>query len=71
MRWADDARELFEQLLSLRNDVGLIAEEYDPRTKRMLGNFRQAFSHVAIVNSVLNLTRDRQARHHLRHGNHA
>jgi GH15 family glucan-1,4-alpha-glucosidase len=52
-----EAREMFERLLSLRNDVGLLAEEYDPRAKRMLGNFPQAFSHVALVNTALNLTR--------------
>ena len=52
-----EARELFEQLLSLRNDVGLLAEEYDPRAKRQLGNFPQAFSHVALVNTAFNLTR--------------
>jgi len=49
-----DARRLLERLLKLRNDVGLLAEEYDPRAKRMLGNFPQAFSHVALVNSALN-----------------
>ncbi|HKW09560.1 MAG TPA: glycoside hydrolase family 15 protein [Gemmatimonadaceae bacterium] len=51
----DDARRLFERLLTLRNDVGLLAEEYDPRGKRQLGNFPQAFSHVAIVDTALNL----------------
>ena len=53
----DDARELFERLLSLRNDVGLLAEEYDPRTKRQLGNFPQAFSHIALVDTAFNLGR--------------
>jgi GH15 family glucan-1,4-alpha-glucosidase len=52
-----EARALFEHLLSLRNDVGLLAEEYDPRAKRQLGNFPQAFSHVALVNTAFNLTR--------------
>jgi GH15 family glucan-1,4-alpha-glucosidase len=52
-----DARDLFERLLSLRNDVGLLAEEYDPRTGRQVGNFPQAFSHVALVNTAFNLTR--------------
>ena len=47
-----EARELFERLLALRNDLGLLAEEYDPRTKRLLGNFPQAFSHVAVVNTA-------------------
>jgi len=44
-----EARELFERLLEIRNDLGLLAEEYDPRAKRQLGNFPQAFSHVALV----------------------
>ena len=44
-----EARELFERLLDVRNDVGLLSEEYDPREKRQLGNFPQAFSHVALV----------------------
>lgn len=51
----DEARQLFEHLLSLRNDVGLLAEEYDPKAKRQLGNFPQAFSHVALVASAYNL----------------
>ena len=46
------AEALFERLLSLRNDVGLLAEEYDPRTRRMLGNFPQALTHMALVNSA-------------------
>jgi GH15 family glucan-1,4-alpha-glucosidase len=49
------ATKLFESLLKKQNDVGLLAEEYDPENKRMLGNFPQAFSHVALVNSALNL----------------
>jgi GH15 family glucan-1,4-alpha-glucosidase len=53
----DDARQLFERLLSLRNDVGLLAEEYDPDGRRLLGNFPQAFSHVGLVNTAYNLTR--------------
>ncbi len=52
----DDARGVFERLLSLRNDVGLLSEEYDTRAKRMLGNFPQAFSHVALINTAHNLT---------------
>jgi GH15 family glucan-1,4-alpha-glucosidase len=52
-----EARELFERLLSVRNDVGLLAEEYDPRLGCQLGNFPQAFSHVALVNTAFNLTR--------------
>jgi GH15 family glucan-1,4-alpha-glucosidase len=52
-----EARELFERLLSLCNDVGLLAEEYDPQIGRQLGNFPQAFSHVGLINTALNLTR--------------
>ncbi|HEY7580120.1 MAG TPA: glycoside hydrolase family 15 protein, partial [Acetobacteraceae bacterium] len=50
-----EARALFERLLGLCNDVGLLAEEYDPREKRHLGNFPQAFSHLALINTALNL----------------
>jgi GH15 family glucan-1,4-alpha-glucosidase len=53
----DEARALFERLLALRNDVGLLSEEYDLRDRRMLGNFPQAFSHVGLVNTAFNLTR--------------
>ena len=52
----DDAVELFEKLLSLRNDLGLLSEEYDPIAKRLVGNFPQAFSHVSLVNSTVGLT---------------
>jgi GH15 family glucan-1,4-alpha-glucosidase len=52
-----EAREIFERLLTLRNDVGLLAEEYDAHTGRHLGNFPQAFSHVFLINSAQNLTR--------------
>ena len=58
---ADEARALFERLLSLRNDVGLLAEEYDPVAGHMLGNFPQAFSHVGLVNTAFNLTPDQSA----------
>jgi GH15 family glucan-1,4-alpha-glucosidase len=51
----DDAVELFERLLSLRNDLGLLSEEYDPIAKRLVGNFPQAFSHVSLVNSTVGL----------------
>ena len=51
----DDARVLFERLLALQNDLGLLAEEYDPRAGRMLGNFPQAFSHVGLINTAINL----------------
>jgi len=54
----DDAVKLFERLLALRNDVGLLSEEYDPAAKRLCGNFPQAFSHLALVNSACNLGRD-------------
>ncbi len=59
-----EARELFERLLALRNDVGLLSEQYDPRGRRMLGNFPQAFSHVALVNSAFNLSREGGPAHH-------
>jgi len=52
----DEARTLFRRLLALRNDLGLLAEEYDPRAGRLVGNFPQAFSHIALINSALNLT---------------
>ena len=48
----DEALAIFERLLTLRNDVGLLAEEYDPASRRQLGNFPQAFSHVALVNTA-------------------
>jgi GH15 family glucan-1,4-alpha-glucosidase len=60
----DDAHELFERLLSLRNDVGLLSEEYDPRYKRQVGNTPQAFSHVPLVQAALNL--DAHELHHCR-----
>jgi GH15 family glucan-1,4-alpha-glucosidase len=50
------ARRLFERLLALRNDVGLLAEEYDPTHRCLVGNFPQAFTHVALINSARNLT---------------
>ncbi|MEO8938031.1 MAG: glycoside hydrolase family 15 protein [Burkholderiaceae bacterium] len=53
----DDATALFERLLAVTNDVGLLAEEYDPATRRQLGNFPQAFSHVSLINSALGLSR--------------
>jgi GH15 family glucan-1,4-alpha-glucosidase len=55
-RW-QDARRLFDRLLALRNDVGLLSEEYDPRMGRLVGNFPQAFTHVALINSAFNLSR--------------
>jgi len=52
----EEARDLFQRLVSLCNDVGLLAEEYDPIAKRQLGNFPQAFSHLSLINSARNLT---------------
>ena len=57
----DDAAELFERLLALRNDVGLLSEEYDVQAGRQVGNFPQAFSHLALVNTAHNLTLRREA----------
>ncbi len=57
-----EARELFERLLDLRNDVGLLSEEYDPVERRLLGNFPQAFTHLALVNTALVLGRGRDLR---------
>jgi len=51
-----DARRVFENLLAIRNDVGLLAEEYDPVARRQLGNFPQAFSHLGLINTARNLT---------------
>ena len=51
----DEARELFKKLLELPNDLGLLSEEYDPKAKRMVGNFPQAFSHIALVNAAFDL----------------
>ena len=56
----DDARQLFDRLLALRNDVGLLAEEYDPVAKRFAGNFPQAFSHIGLVNTAANLAHSRK-----------
>jgi GH15 family glucan-1,4-alpha-glucosidase len=59
----EEAVERFERLLTLRNDVGLLAEEYDPVQKRLLGNFPQAFSHLALVSTALNLGRSAKPAH--------
>jgi GH15 family glucan-1,4-alpha-glucosidase len=53
----DEARRLFERLLTVCNDVGLMSEEYDPKDRRLIGNFPQAFSHVSLVISAFNLSR--------------
>jgi GH15 family glucan-1,4-alpha-glucosidase len=52
----DEAREIFERLRGLRNDLGLLAEEYDPQHRRLLGNFPQAFSHLAQIDAAFDLT---------------
>jgi GH15 family glucan-1,4-alpha-glucosidase len=52
-----EAQQLFERLLSLCNDVGLLSEEYDPAKRRLVGNFPQAFTHVSLINTACNLSR--------------
>ncbi len=59
----DEGRQLFERLLALRNDVGLLAEEYDVRVRRLVGKFPQAFSHVALVTTAQNLMRASKPAH--------
>jgi GH15 family glucan-1,4-alpha-glucosidase len=54
-----EAHRLFRRLLGLRNDVGLLSEEYDPRLRRLVGNFPQSFSHIALVNTAFNLNQHR------------
>ncbi len=61
-----EAKELFQCLLAIRNDVGLLSEEYDPENKTMLGNFPQAFTHVSLINTALNLTSTMGPAHHRR-----
>jgi GH15 family glucan-1,4-alpha-glucosidase len=56
----DEGRALFERLAGLANDVGLLSEEYDPVNRRLVGNFPQAFTHVALVNTIHNLTAERK-----------
>ena len=56
----DDARRLFERLLTLRNDVGLLAEQYDVGRGRQVGNFPQAYSHIALINSARHLAGGKQ-----------
>ncbi|HZQ89684.1 MAG TPA: glycoside hydrolase family 15 protein [Gaiellaceae bacterium] len=63
----DDAHALFERLIGLANDVGLLSEEYDPRAKRLLGNFPQAFTHLALVNSAFNVLSHLPSPMHRRH----
>ena len=57
-----EARELFERLLDLRNDVGLLSEEYDPVTGRQLGNMPQAFTHLSLINTAMVIGEGRQVR---------
>jgi glycogen debranching enzyme len=59
----EDAEKLFDRLLSIRNDLGLLAEEYDAIGQRLVGNFPQAFSHVALINTAFNLTRHAKPAH--------
>ncbi len=63
----DAAHALFERLLGLCNDLGLIAEEYDPVAKRLLGNFPQAFTHLELVNSAFNLAKNHPSPMEFRH----
>ena len=58
----DEATQIYERLLSHRNDVGLLAEQWDHRLNRLVGNFPQALSHVGVVNSAYNLDRARRRR---------
>jgi hypothetical protein len=53
---AEEAGELFERLLALRNELGLLSEEYDALSGRLVGNFPQAFSHVSLINSAFRLS---------------
>ena len=57
----DEANALFDRLVGLVNDVGLLSEEYDPRERRMVGNFPQAFSHLTLVQAAFRLRRHRPA----------
>jgi len=63
----DEAHALFDRLIGLANDVGLLAEEYDPKEKRQLGNFPQAFTHLALANSALNILPHLPSPMHHRH----
>lgn len=62
----DEARRLFERLLALRNDLGLLSEQYDVGSGRMLGNFPQAISHVSLINTARNLARAQGPAEHRR-----
>jgi GH15 family glucan-1,4-alpha-glucosidase len=67
----DEAEKLFRRLVGLSNELGLLSEEYEPRSKRLVGNFPQAFSHVALVSSAYNLTRARKPVHQRAQDEHA
>jgi GH15 family glucan-1,4-alpha-glucosidase len=67
----EEAERLFHRLVGLRNDVGLLSEEYDPRAKRLVGNFPQAFSHLALINSAYNLTHRSKPVEHRARDEHA
>jgi GH15 family glucan-1,4-alpha-glucosidase len=60
----DEARDLFERLLAVRNDLGLLSEQFDPDTRRLVGNFPQAFSHVGVINTARNLARSQGPAEH-------
>ncbi len=63
----EEAERLFERLLGLRNDVGLLAEEYDTQLKRMTGNFPQAFSHLSLIGTAFNLSHEEKPAHQRAH----
>ena len=67
----EEAENLFRRLVGLCNEVGLLSEEYDPGSKRLIGNFPQAFSHLALVSSAYNLTRVRKPVHQRAQEDHA
>jgi len=67
----EEARALFHRLLALRNDLGLLSEEYDVVRKRLVGNFPQAFSHIALVNAAFDLAHEEETHHRARHHKHA
>ena len=63
----EEALALFERLAGLANDLGLLSEEYDPKAERLLGNFPQAFTHLALVNTAFNLAPHLPSPMHRRH----
>ena len=65
----EEARRLFERLLTICNDVGLLSEQYDPHAQRLLGNFPQAFSHVSLINTARNLSQEEPGAVHPRAAN--